>query len=60
MILKIDNILWYTNGMAFGIKMMSHKTDRDPFNMKKNKALVTIFALALHLGLLFWAFQQMN
>jgi len=28
--------------------------------MKKNKTFVTIFALALHLGLLFWAFQQMN
>lgn len=35
-------------------------TDRDLLIMKKNKALVTVFAFAFHLALLFWAFQQMN
>jgi|GEM_PF-2379161 len=60
MILKINNISRYTNGTAFGIIRQSHKTDRDPPTMKKNKTFVTIFALAFHLALLFWAFQQMN
>lgn len=58
--LKTNNISKYTNGTAFGIIEQSHKTDRDPPIMKKNKALVTIFTLAFHLALLFWAFQQMN
>ena len=50
----------FMNGTAFGIICLSHKTNSDVLDMKKNKALVTIFALAFHLGLLFWAFQQMN
>ncbi len=36
------------------------QTDCDPPIMKKNKALVTVFALAFHLVLIFWAFQQMQ
>lgn len=60
MYLKINNKSLYTNGTSFGIIGISHTTECGPPNMKKKKSLVTIFAFAFHLALLFWAFQQMN
>ncbi len=48
--------------MARDLALYSHRTqtDCDPPNMKKNKTIVTVFAFAFHLALIFWAFQQMN